>query len=122
MTKSFITYVKVILTSIAMLVFSEIAVAGIITEKIIIKTNIYCDHCKKCESCGDKLQKELFTKGIKNIALDEKAMTITVTYNPEKITVEKIRERISKLGYDADDVKADTAAYQKLDGCCKKIE
>ena len=122
MTKSFITYVKVILTSIAMLIFSEIAVAGIITEKIIIKTNIYCDHCKKCESCGGKLQKELFTKGIKNIILDEKAMTITVAYNPEKITVEKIRERISKLGYDADDVKADTAAYQKLDGCCKKIE
>ena len=122
MTKSFITQIKVILALIAMFTFSRVAVAGKTTEKIIIKTNIYCDHCKKCESCGGKLQKELFTKGIKNIVLDEKAMTITITYNPEKITVEKIRERISKLGYDADDVKADTAAYQKLDGCCKKIE
>ena len=101
---------------------SQVAVAGITTEKTTIKTNIYCDHCRKCESCGGKLQKELFTKGIKNIVLDEKAMTITVTYNPEKITVEKIRERISKLGYDADDVKADAEAYQKLDGCCKKSE
>ena len=122
MTKSFITYVKVILALIALCTFSQVTVAGKTTEKIIIKTNIYCDHCKKCESCGGKLQKELFTKGIKNIALDEKAMTITVTYNPEKITVEKIRERISKLGYDADDVKADAEAYQKLDGCCKKSE
>ena len=27
---------------------------------------------------------------------------------------------ISKLGYDADEVKADKEAYEKLDGCCKK--
>ncbi|HKR03952.1 MAG TPA: cation transporter [Bacteroidia bacterium] len=122
MIKSFITSVKVISTLIILFTFSQAAVAKKGTEKIIIKTNIYCDHCKKCESCGGKLQKELFTKGIKNIVLDEKAMTISVTYNPEKITAEKIRERISKLGYDADEVKADAEAYQKLDGCCKKTE
>ena len=122
MTKSCITFARVILVLTALFIFLQVAVAGKTTEKIIIKTNIYCDHCKKCESCGGKLQKELFTKGIKNVVLDEKEMTITVSYNPEKITVEKIRERISKLGYDADDIKADAEAYQKLDGCCKKKE
>jgi periplasmic mercuric ion binding protein len=56
------------------------------------------------------------------VELDDKAMTIKVTYNPKKITPEKIRVAISKLGYDADDVKADPKAYEALDGCCKKSE
>jgi len=30
-----------------------------------------------------------------------------------------IRAAISKLGFDADNVKADPTAYEKLDGCCK---
>ena len=46
--------------------------------------------------------------------------TITITYNPQKISLEKLKSEISKLGYDADDVKADPAAYAKLDNCCKK--
>ena len=41
MTKSFITHVKLVLVFIAMFIFSEIAVAGIITEKIIIKTKCH---------------------------------------------------------------------------------
>jgi hypothetical protein len=52
--------------------------------------------------------------------LDEKNMSITVYYNSKKTDLDKIRKAISQLGYDADDVKADPAAYEKLDGCCKK--
>jgi copper chaperone CopZ len=93
------------------------------TETAVIKTMIYCDHCMQCESCSGKLEHELFfKKGITEIKLDEKAMTVTVTYKPEKITLDAIREAISKLGFDADDVKADLTAYNKLDACCKKPE
>ncbi len=52
--------------------------------------------------------------------LDDKNMTITVYYNGQKTNVDNIRTGISQLGYDADDVKADVAAYEKLDNCCKK--
>ena len=91
------------------------------TAEAIIKTNIVCSHCKKCETCGQLFKSGLTNlKGVKNYRLDEKAMTITVTYQPKKTTVEKIRMAISKLGYDADDVKADPAGYAKLDSCCKK--
>ena len=90
-------------------------------ETIVIKTTIYCDHCKECESCGGLLQKDLsFDKGIKLVKLDEKEMTITVTFNPKKITADAIRKKISKYGFDADDVKADAEAYAKLDECCRK--
>lgn len=92
-------------------------------ETAVIKTRIYCDHCLQCESCSGKLEHQLFfSKGIKSIKLDDKAMTLTVTYKPDKITLDEIRQAISKLGYDADEVKADPDAYSKLDGCCKKPE
>ncbi len=89
-------------------------------QKVIIKTAINCDHCKKCETCGDVLEKTLLKeKGIQMITLDEKAMTITVIYNTKKTDLSVIKDAISKLGYDADDVKADPAGYEKLDRCCK---
>ncbi len=54
------------------------------------------------------------------VVLHDKAMTIKVTYNSKKTDLQKIRLAISKLGYDADEVKADAVAYESLDGCCKK--
>jgi hypothetical protein len=58
-------------------------------------------------------------KGLKMYELDDKAMTFTVYYNAKKTTLQTIKEGISKLGYDADEVKADPKAYENLDGCCK---
>jgi hypothetical protein len=63
-----------------------------------------------------------FNKGIKLVKIDAKAMTITVTYNLGKIKLNEIRKIIAAYGYDADDVKADVTAYEKLDWCCKKAE
>lgn len=87
----------------------------------VIKTTIYCDHCKICESCGGRILKELYNEdGIKNTTVDSKVNTITVTYDERKITLEQVRVKISKLGFDADAVKADPIAVAKLDECCKK--
>ena len=91
------------------------------SETVVIKTNIYCDHCKECESCGGKIEKDLgFNKGIKLVELNEKEQTITVTFNPKKTSVEEIRKSITLYGFDADTLKADPTAYSKLDECCKK--
>ena len=90
-------------------------------EKLVVRTTIYCDHCKKCNTCGELLIDRLYDeKGIKSVDLDEKAMTVTVIYNPERITPQKIREAIAKLGYDADEVKATSTGLAALDYCCKK--
>lgn len=87
----------------------------------VIKTTIYCDHCKICESCGGRILKELYNEvGIKNTSVDSKANTITVVYDERKISLEQVRTKISKLGLDADSLKADPTAVAKLDDCCKK--
>ncbi|AXG74079.1 heavy-metal-associated domain-containing protein [Flavobacterium arcticum] len=85
-----------------------------------IKTAIACNHCKVCETCGELFDKKLLReKGVQMVELNEEAMTIKVTYNSKKTDLSTIKQAISKLGYDADDIKADPNAYEKLDGCCK---
>ena len=89
-------------------------------QKAVIKTTIHCDHCKQCESCGGLLEQTLLkTKGIQMITLNEQEETIEVIYNSTKTDLPTIKTAISKLGYDADEIKADPSGYEKLDGCCK---
>ncbi|HLV50502.1 MAG TPA: heavy-metal-associated domain-containing protein [Flavobacterium sp.] len=88
--------------------------------KAVIKTTIYCDHCKACETCGLNFRDNMLKiKGVKMYELDEENETITVYFNPKKTDLKTIKTAISKLGFDADDVKADPEAYEKLDNCCK---
>ncbi len=104
----------------AFLLMSATVSAQKTVQKAIIKTSIACDHCKACPSCGGLLEKTLLKNtGVQMITLDEKKMTIEVIYNSKKTDLATIKTAISKLGYDADDVKADPSGYEKLDGCCK---
>ena len=119
--KNWFSFVMLILISILLVSNSSHAIGKSKEKTVIIKTMIYCDHCKECESCGGKIQRDLsFDKGIQEVVLDEKAMTITVRYNSSKTNSEEIRKKIAAYGYDADDVKADPEAVAKLDECCKK--
>lgn len=105
---------------IALLAISNIATAQKTNEKAVIKTVLNCDHCKECETCGLKFKKEMLNiKGVKMYELDDKKMIFTVYYNPTKTDLQTIKNAISKLGYDADEVKADPSGYEKLDNCCK---
>jgi periplasmic mercuric ion binding protein len=85
------------------------------TKEIYIKTSAVCGMCK------ETIEKYMaYEKGVKKSSLDVETKILSVTYNPKKTTPEKIRLAVSKSGYDADDVKANKKAYDKLDGCCKK--
>lgn len=90
-------------------------------DTLEVKTNIYCSHFQVCET-GDATFKNnfIYTKGIRSYHVDDKANTITVVYKPKKITPAEIRQTIAKMGFDADDVKADEEAHNKLDACCRK--
>ena len=91
-------------------------------QKAVIKTTLFCDHCKQCETCGGNFQSNMLKiKGVKMYELDEKNMTITVFYNAQKTDLQTIKIAISKMGYNADEVKADALAYEQLDDCCKKV-
>ncbi|MDX2001378.1 MAG: heavy-metal-associated domain-containing protein [Chitinophagales bacterium] len=92
------------------------------TEKLVIKTQIYCSHCNECGSCGKRIETKLSEAitGFESVKIDTEKMTITVTYDSKKTTPAAIRKAIAGAGFDADEVKADGHAYAALDGCCKK--
>lgn len=84
-------------------------------QTIQIKTSAVCDMCK------ETLEKAMaYEKGVKESNLNVDTKILTVKYDPKKTTVEKIKLTITKVGYDADELKADPKAYDNLDACCKK--
>ena len=116
MKKNFLT---LLLTAFVVALTSTTAMAG--NETITIKTQIFCSHCLQCGSCGKNINDHISENaGIKKVSVDPKANTITVTYDADKISPEKIRKAINAAGYDADDQKAPATAVNSLDGCCKK--
>lgn len=87
------------------------------TETIKIKTTAQCEHCKEA------MEKAMaYEKGVISSELDLETKILEVKYKSGKTNPEKIRKAISDIGYDADDVKADSKAYKNLDPCCKKPE
>ena len=54
-----------------------------------------------CESCKKKIERDIaFEKGVKSITVDLKEKTVTIKYNADKNTDEKLSEAIKKLGYE----------------------
>lgn len=89
-------------------------------EVAVIKTNIVCDHCLQCETCGKALNANLLDlKGVKKVRINPEQNTITITYNDAKTSLDKIKKVISESGYDADEVKASPKSYNELEECCK---
>jgi copper chaperone CopZ len=71
--------------------------------------------------CKETIEKQLaFTKGVTAAELDVKSSIVTVSFKPNRTTIEDIRAAINEVGYDADDSKATKDAYENLHECCKK--
>jgi outer membrane receptor for ferrienterochelin and colicins len=84
-------------------------------KSITIKSSNQCGMCKMV--IGDALFK---LKGVENVVVSEANHTVAVQYIAQYVTANKIRKAMVDTGYDADNMNANKAAYDKLHGCCKK--
>lgn len=76
-----------------------------------------------CSSCVATVTKALTpVNGVTTAKVDLKKKTATVKYVSAKVTVEKLERAIADAGYDANNVKRNPEAYEKLDACCKTDE
>ncbi|MBL7944707.1 MAG: heavy-metal-associated domain-containing protein [Flavobacteriales bacterium] len=80
-----------------------------------IHTSTVCDMCEK--TIEENL---IYEKGVKKVNVDLAKSEIHVEYDPKKNTPEALRTAVSKLGYMADEVPGDEAAFKKLPLCCQK--
>ncbi|WP_205502033.1 heavy-metal-associated domain-containing protein [Rufibacter psychrotolerans] len=95
--------------------FAGFAQGGKKGEEVKFKTSAVCGMCKAT------LEKGLaYEKGVEKATLDVDSKILTVTYNGQKTSVEKLKKAVNDLGYDADNAPATPRAYDRLDACCKK--
>lgn len=112
------TNIKSLLISVAVL-FSVLVLNAQDPEPKIKEIKIQTSAI--CGMCEERIESNMaYEKGVKSVELDDKTKIVTITYKVDKTDPKKLREAISKLGYDADDVEADPKAYAKLPACCKK--
>ena len=73
-----------------------------------------------CQKCADKFKENVpYFKGVKSYSYDMKTAKLTITYDVKKTNPDQLRKEVSKLGYNADNVKADPDARAKLPACCR---
>ena len=85
-------------------------------QSVTIKTNASLN----CDKCADRFKENVpFFKGVSNYEYNKATGVLTINYNASKTSPDQLRQQISKLGYNADNVAADKAAREKLPACCK---
>lgn len=85
------------------------------TETITVQTNAICGSCK------NRIETNLMQlKGVKFAELDLKTKQVTVKYKAAKVSADDIKQTITSVGYDADDIKANQGARKELPMCCQK--
>lgn len=72
-----------------------------------------------CEECKVNIENAADIKGVKLLIWNQKTKVASVTYSPDKVTLQQIQEAIAKRGYDAGDIKGSDKAYKSLPKCCK---
>lgn len=106
---------KKILSFVALfaMIFTLFAQQQTKTQTVTIQTNGTCEQCKKI-----MMENVPQWQGVKECSYDMKSAKVTITYDTKSTNVDKLREGIAKLGYNADNVKADPEARAKLPKCC----
>jgi mercuric ion binding protein len=53
-----------------------------------------------CQSCKDRIEKNIpFEKGVKDLKVDLEKKEVTIIFNPQKTTIEKLKKAVIELGY-----------------------
>jgi copper chaperone CopZ len=107
----------IIATAVFILILQLQAVAAMPgkSETITIKTSAICGSCKK------RIEKALLnTAGVEEAILNLNNKKVKVKFDPSVTNAAAIRQVIANTGYDADDVKKNEDAFNKLPECCQR--
>ena len=71
-----------------------------------------------CEQCKHRIEESLKVKGVKRADWNIETKMLSLTYDPSKISIEKIHNKIAAAGHDTYIKKANDAVYKALPKCC----
>ena len=73
-----------------------------------------------CDMCAYTIENEILElNGVVKVEIDEEKKTGYFSYKTSVIDLPSIEQAISKLGYSANDTKADPEALEVLAECCQ---
>lgn len=103
------------------LAFLAIATTGFAQVKKAVQSATIQTPTVHCEECKKRIEEDLKrVDGIQKIVVDYKRKTTKVTFIADRTNIEYIKTAIANVGYDADDVKANPEAYNRLPKVCRK--
>jgi hypothetical protein len=103
---------KILILSIALILTQGVFAQKGKTEKATFK--VYGN----CPQCQSRIVDACDLKGVKSAEWDVDSKMMSIIYNPQKITLEKVQEAIAAVGHDTDTKKAPDEVYSKLPDCC----
>ncbi len=71
-----------------------------------------------CGQCKQRIQKSMNIKGVRSSNWDMSTQMLTVSYDPSRITVDRLHKLVADVGHDTEKMKADDKVYEALDECC----
>lgn len=81
---------------------------------VSVQTNAQCGDCK------DRIETALNqSKGVVYAELNLETKVVEIKYNSKKTDVATLKKKLTLIGYDADEQKADPAAQKALPLCCQ---
>lgn len=112
---------KTVSKSLIVLLILSLAISSAVyasvkkSEIATIKTSAICGSCKK------RIEKVLLaTPGVEEAILNLNTKRVKVKFESSKVTVVQLRQVIADTGYDADEVKKNEEAFNKLPECCQR--
>lgn len=100
-----------------------IALMGVAAQAKDIKTVIFTTQPQMhCASCEKKIKGNLrYEKGVKRIDTSVEQQKITVKYDADKTSAEKLQKAFKKFGYEARQVKADEKVKRDNTQSCSNM-
>ncbi len=72
-----------------------------------------------CGMCKSRIEKAAKSDGVTKADWNSKTKTLSVTFDPAKITIDQIGKKVAVAGHDNEKGKSDDKTYSALPGCCK---
>lgn len=106
-----------------LLLMTLMLVIAVMASAKNIQTVIFTTHPQMhCESCEIKIKKNVrFAKGVKDIQTSVEDQKVTITYDADKTTVEKLMKAFKKIGYEVRVTTADEKIAKESEDECENM-
>lgn len=111
---------KALVISLAVLFLA--APAHLLAQKKAVQKAMISVPGAQDEACKERIENYLRREyGVTFVNVNYRRHTATVQWITDRTNIENIKTAIANLGYNADDVTADPAAYNRLPKTCRHV-